>query len=531
MWHPVEFRQRGLKVWRGGEGLFDAAFGSHLNPLRHLGAIGFLAFWLLAGSGVVLYVLFDTSVDGAYRSIQSLADVPLGLGLLLRGLHRYSADLMVLAMGLHLLREWLHGHERGFRRFSWLTGVPLIGFVFISAIGGFWLNWDQLGQFSAIASAEWMDALPFLATPMARNFLVAGAVNDRLFSLFVFVHIGVPLLLLFGLWFHVQRITRATVLPPRPLLTGIVTLLALLALVQPVLSHPPAALAVVPAELRLDWLLLFVHPLTYATSPAFIWALTIAALLLLLALPWLSWPAARRSEVAVVDPANCNGCQRCFADCPYAAVTMAPHPNQRVGRLLAVVDTDLCAGCGICAGACPSSTPFRSAAELVTGIDMPQLPVGVLRTRLRQALAAQRAAGATHPLVVFGCDHGAPVARAAAGNADTSYFSLLCAGQLPPSFVEYAMRDGAAGVLVAVCREGGCEFRLGEQWTVERLQGRREPHLRAHVPAVRLELVHAGPGDGPQLAAALQCLRTRVQALGSADTDLPAGITEGLHHA
>lgn len=529
MWRPAEFRPLGLKAWRGAEGLFDAAFGSGLNPLRHLGAIGFLAFWLLAGSGVVLYTLFDTSVQGAYRSIQALEGAPLGLGRLLRGLHRYSADLLMLAMALHLLREWLHGHERDFRRFSWLTGVPLIVFVFVAAIGGFWLNWDQLGQFSAVASAEWIDALPLLATPMARNFLTADAVSDRLFSLFVFVHIGVPLLLLFGLWFHVQRITRAEVLPPRPLLLGTIGALALLALVQPVSSHAPAALARVPAELRLDWLLQFLHPLSYATSATFTWVLVGATMLLLLALPWL--PARRDTAapaVAVVDPANCNGCQRCFADCPYAAVTMAPHPNQRIGRLLAVVDADLCAGCGICAGACPSSTPFRSAAALVTGIDMPQRPVGSLRAHLRQALAAQRAAGTTHPLVVFGCDHGAPVVRTVA--ADTSHFSLLCTGQLPPSFIEYALRDGAAGVLVVACRAGGCEFRLGERWTAERLQGRREPHLRAHVPAVRLELVHAGQGDEAPLAAALQRLRTRVQALGSVDAPQAVGPATGWHH-
>ena len=44
----VGLRQRGLNGWRAAERLFDAAFGSGLNPLRHLGAIGFLAFWLLA---------------------------------------------------------------------------------------------------------------------------------------------------------------------------------------------------------------------------------------------------------------------------------------------------------------------------------------------------------------------------------------------------------------------------------------------------------------------------------------------------
>jgi coenzyme F420-reducing hydrogenase delta subunit/ferredoxin len=224
----------------------------------------------------------------------------------------------------------------------------------------------------------------------------------------------------------------------------------------------------------------------------------------LFALPFLPSRRTEKAPVAVVDPANCNGCRRCFADCPYAAITMVPHPNQRIGRTLAVVDADLCASCGICAGACPSSTPFRSVADLVTGIDMPQLPVGALRRRLREALEASPDA-----IVVFGCDHGADVSRLAAD--DTVHpFSLICAGQLPPSFVEYALRDGAAGVVVVACREGGCAFRFGERWTAERLAGTREPHLRASVERERVALVFAGAGDERALQQAIESLRQRI---------------------
>ncbi len=474
--------------------------------MRHLGALAALAFWLLLASGTLLYILLDTSVQGAWRSIAGLADWPLGLGDLLRGLHRYAADLFLLATLAHLLREWLAGHAGGVRRFAWLTGVPLLGFVFITGIGGFWLNWDQLGQYSAVSMAEWMDALPLLASPLSRNFLAVDQVSDRLFSLFVFVHLGVPLLMLFGLWFHIQRLTRAAVWPPKVVTLSVLAMLALLALAWPVRSHQAAQLDRVPDLLRLDWILLFVHPLVDATSAGFVWALVGLGTVLLFGLPFL--PGTRRAPVARVDAANCNGCQRCFVDCPYAAVTMVPHPNQRIGRLLAVVDPDLCAACGLCAGACPSSTPFRSAQQLVTGIDMPQRPVDTLRQDLRQELQACRA---DFPLVVFGCDHGAQLAALAA--PDVCRFSLLCTGQLPPSFVEYALRDGAAGVLVLACREGGCEFRFGERWTAERLAGQREPHLRGHVDARRVTLLHAGRGDEPEARQALQSLRLRVATL------------------
>ncbi len=404
--------------------------------------------------------------------------------------------------------------------------------VFAIAIGGFWINWDQLGQYSATATAEWVDALPVVSSAMARNFIAVNAVSDRLFSLFVFVHIGLPLMLVFGLWFHIQRLTRAAVWPPCALAVGLGVMLAALALAAPVASHAPAALDRVPDALRLDWIVLFVHPLTDATSPAFVWALVAGSALLLFALPFLPSRLDSPAPAAVVDAANCNGCQRCFADCPYAAITMVPHPNQRIGRTLAQVDADLCVSCGICAGACPSSTPFRSAAQLVTGIDMPQSPINTLRQRLRESLRAppfalslskgQREASTSSArtgsgIVVFGCDHGADVARLQCGDVCT--FSLLCTGQLPPSFVEYALRDGAAGVVVAACRDGGCEFRFGERWTAERLRGEREPHLRASVDAERVELVFAGRGDVALIAQAVDRLRSLMPPLGAVVSD------------
>jgi ferredoxin len=511
--HPAHaLRLAGLGGYRRIEQAFDRPFGAALNPWRNLGALGFLLFWLLAVSGIYLYAVLDTSAGGAYRSIDELSRRPWFLGGVLRSMHRYAADAFVLVMAAHLLRELLFGHFHAFRRFSWWTGVPLLLFAFVCAIGGFWLNWDQLGQFSAQATALWIDALPLLAAPLTRNFIDAAAVSDRLFSLFVFVHLGVPLLLVFGLWFHIQRISRAAVFPPRALALGTLACLLALALAAPVTSHAPADLSIEPGTLALDWILLFVHPLGAAIGHGALWAALGAALAWLLLLPWLPQRAPRAEStqrgvaqvpVAVVDPVNCNGCRRCFDDCPYAAVTMVPHPDKRL-RQMAQVDADLCASCGICVGACPSSTPFRSTAELVTGIDMPTAPIGRLREQLRRGLAALDPSATR--LVVFGCDHGAQAAALAA--PDVAVFGLMCTGQLPPSFVEYALRDGADGVLVAGC--AGCEFRLGQIWTADRLAGRREPHLRARVPREPLALVSADPGQEVVLRAALGRLRRRI---------------------
>jgi coenzyme F420-reducing hydrogenase delta subunit len=135
---------------------------------------------------------------------------------------------------------------------------------------------------------------------------------------------------------------------------------------------------------------------------------------------------------------------------------------------------------------------------LVTGIDLPHRPLAALRVRLQQGLAA----GARQ--VIVGCDHGARI-EALAGPRVLA-LTLPCSGMLPPSFVDYALQQGAASVLVSGCREGGCEYRLGPRWTEARLRGEREPHLRPAVPADRWRTVWADAGEERRVHEALEAI-------------------------
>ena len=500
------------------ERAFDRAFGQAGNPWRHLGGLAFFLFWIVAATGIYVYIGFDTRADGAYASVERLSSNAFPLGSLARSLHRYASDAFVVVMLLHVAREWALRRFAHFRRFSWLTGVLVLWLAFASGIGGFWLVWDRLAQYSLIATTEWLDALPIFGGTLIRNFIAPGAVNARLFSLLIFLHIGLPLALLATMWVHLQRLAHPATHPPRALAWGTLGALTLLSFAQPVASGVAADLGVAPGMLRLDWFYLGVHAFADISSPTTLWFVTVGFTLLLLALPFFARAArAPRPAAAVVDLANCNGCARCFADCPYAAVTMQPRTDGKPLPRQAVVDPDLCAGCGICAGACPSSTPFRSAGDLITGIDMPESPMHAMRTTLESEL--QRIAGdsnradARPRVVAIGCrpEHGGADVSALA-DARTATLSLLCAAQLPPSFIEYALRAGADGVLVTGCRDGDCAFRLGNRWTEERLAGAREPQLRAPAPAGRIRVAWVGRGDAGTLAAALQSLRADLTA-------------------
>jgi quinol-cytochrome oxidoreductase complex cytochrome b subunit/coenzyme F420-reducing hydrogenase delta subunit/Pyruvate/2-oxoacid:ferredoxin oxidoreductase delta subunit len=512
------------------ERAFDRPFGQRGNPWRHLGGLAFHLFWIVAVSGIWVYVGFDTEVEGAYASVERLSSNAFPLGSLARSLHRYASDAFVLVVLLHLAREWILGRYAHFRRFSWLTGVFALWLVYASGIGGFWLVWDRIAQYSLIATAEWLDVLPVFDGALIRNFIAEGAVNDRLFSLLIFLHIGIPLALLAAMWVHLQRLALPETAPPRAMAWATLGALVLLSIAVPVASDAAADLSMAPGTLALDWYYLGVHAFADATSPLWLWVVVAGFTLLLVLLPWTSRAArAPRPLAALVNLGNCNGCARCFADCPYAAVTMQPRTDGRHHPRQAVVDPDLCAGCGICAGACPSSTPFRSVTDLVTGIDMPQAPVHELRGQLEAALAqwaqpvpeaaargfaeAALAHAAVPRIIAFGCSpqQGGPD-LAAIADAHTATLPLLCAAQLPPSFVEYALRAGADGVLVTGCRGGECTYRLGNRWTEERMAGARAPRLRAAVPRERVRIAWSGPGAEAELRAALASFRAELTA-------------------
>jgi NAD(P)H-flavin reductase/ferredoxin len=269
------------------EALFNLAFGERLNPLYYLGAISTWMFWIVVASGLYLYAFFDTGINEAYASVERLTHEQRYLGGVMRSLHRYASDGMVLTMLLHLTRHFVFDRYRGFRWFSWVSGVMLLWLVYASGINGYMLPWDRLAQFVTIATAEWLDWLPMFRGTLVRNFIFAENFSDRLFSLLSFIHIGLPLAVLALLWIHVQRVPQAKTTPPRPILVMVTAALVVLALARPAVSQSPADLSSAVTEVAFDWFYLPVFAVLYRSSPAELWLLLGGATALFALLPWL----------------------------------------------------------------------------------------------------------------------------------------------------------------------------------------------------------------------------------------------------
>lgn len=479
------------------ERLLGLAFPPHWNPMLNLGALGFFFFWIITVSGVYVYIFFDTGVTQAYESVEYMTHDQWYAAGVMRSLHRYASDGLIVVMLLHIAREFALDRYRGVRWFSWVTGVPVLVMVYAAGITGYWLVWDRLAQYVAIVSTEWLDRLPIFGEPIARNFLSAATLESRFFTLMVFIHIAVPLIALILLWVHLQRVSRPNINPPRGLAIGTLASMLVLSLVHPALSQGPADLSKVVGPIGLDWFYLPLYPVLEHWPGTVTWGGAGALLLMFIAIPWL--PPLRKPPVAQVDLPNCNGCMRCFNDCPYNAIAMRERSDGLPFERQAVVEPSLCVSCGICAGACPTATPFRRASELVAGIDLPDMTVAELREEVETRCAFRKD---EIRILVFGCDHG--VSLRGIDGASVKSISLRCIGQLPPSFIDYVLSKRLVdGVVLTGCSENSCYARLGIEWTNERVARERDPMLRARVPRERIRVLWAGRAGRRKLEALL----------------------------
>ena len=101
-------------------------FPAEWNPLLNLGALGFFFYWIITVSGIYVYIFFDTGIEDAFASVEYMTHEQWYLAGIMRSLHRYASDALIIVLLTHLLREFAQDRYRGVRWFSWVTGVFVI---------------------------------------------------------------------------------------------------------------------------------------------------------------------------------------------------------------------------------------------------------------------------------------------------------------------------------------------------------------------------------------------------------------------
>jgi quinol-cytochrome oxidoreductase complex cytochrome b subunit len=98
---------------------------------------------VLAVTGVLLSMYYVPTPENAFDSVAAITKtVPYGW--LIRGVHYYSANGMLIVAVLHMLRVYYTGSYKAPRELNWVVGVCLGLLTLFAGYTGYTLRWDQV---------------------------------------------------------------------------------------------------------------------------------------------------------------------------------------------------------------------------------------------------------------------------------------------------------------------------------------------------------------------------------------------------
>jgi quinol-cytochrome oxidoreductase complex cytochrome b subunit len=368
------------------ENATNAVVTNKYNPFYYHGALPQFYLWVLFLSGLLLFAYYIPTIDNAYdskrlvnawTSVQYITET-LPFGGVVRGIHRYAGDAMVIFTLLHAIRVWFTDRYRQYRWVQWVTGIILFLMVLFIGQTGYDLVWDERALLLTRMTVSSFDALPIIGGPLKSWFLNGSTITNLTLSNYLFIHIGLSFTLLFVLWLHYVRMTRPVITPPPAINYILVASILLVVFLLPINSGQMANLNQQPTSFEIDWFFLFPYYLMAIWPMSLFWIAMVVLSFVCLVLPWLVRNVSPPVTPAEVVIEKCTGCNLCYKDCPYQAIEMVPAPAGSRFKLLATVKTARCSACGLCVGACAFDA-----------IDLPQLLDTDITARIKALVEAK----------------------------------------------------------------------------------------------------------------------------------------------
>jgi quinol-cytochrome oxidoreductase complex cytochrome b subunit len=298
------------------------SFFHHLHPPSIPIKQARFRYTLAAGglSAFLVLLLFMTGMLEVFYYIPTPADAPVTIqtlaflvpfGGLVRNLHFWAAQFLVIVAGTHLLRVVMTGAYSPPRRLNFLLGMGLFVSAVLLDFTGYILRWDEGIRWALVAGTNLLRSIP-LAGEALYGIVVGGASPGpaTLIRFYAWHIFGLMLVMSILLTWHIFRVRRdgGIAVPPPPLRETKVRLsrnslvrrevaamllasigLLLLSLFAPApIASSMTSSSVLSSAARAPWFFLWVQQMLKWGSP-FIWGVVVplAVLLAVTLIPYI----------------------------------------------------------------------------------------------------------------------------------------------------------------------------------------------------------------------------------------------------
>ncbi len=154
------------------------------------GGITFLLYILLAVTGITMLFYYVPSVDHAFDTVDFITFDLTG-GNLIRSIHHWSANLMIVFIFVHMLRVYVYGAYKNPRELNWITGVVLFGIVLGFGFTGYLLPWDQKAYWATRVGVLMPENLPLVGKFLSHFLMGGDNIGTLTLSRFFALHVAV----------------------------------------------------------------------------------------------------------------------------------------------------------------------------------------------------------------------------------------------------------------------------------------------------------------------------------------------------
>jgi len=167
-----------------------------------------MLFMFLLFTGILLSIYYAPSESSAYQSIKYI-ERKVYLGGLMRSLHKWSANLMVVCLVIHAIRVFVTGSYKKPRELNWVAGsllfIVTLGFGFT----GYLLPWDQKAYWATVVGTSMAGTVPLIGHYL--TILLRGGPDVNGFTLLRFYSLHVlwlPVASIILLWVHFHMVRQ-----------------------------------------------------------------------------------------------------------------------------------------------------------------------------------------------------------------------------------------------------------------------------------------------------------------------------------